>query len=373
MTTILRLASYPTLEESGRGLHCYEISKTDKTKVIYLTWFKTKCSPLKIPKNVTLYVRKFYTIANPKKSNFINRFIFNMYRIFRVFTFSINGIYILFKHKVDVVHIHSPMFIIVSIFGYFLRKKNYITFHGEDFFNIKNAWWYSKLSSCFDCVFSISPRYIAKLKKIHTNADIIQIYNGIDTNIYKNLKLNRSKQILAVANFKKQKGLDTLIKGFNQLIKSNVNSNNYKLVIAGKGILFEEITRMIKSMKLEEKVFLVGQKNRLEIIDLYNRSEIFILSSIWEGFAKVLVEAMACGCKVISTRVDSAPLVLEDWGYMINHSDQNEVCTSLQKIINDKCYPFNSQEKVLKKFTWNNVRNIYQKTIENNKSGSFEL
>ena len=128
MITILRLASYPTLEESGRGLHCYEISKADKTKVIYLTWFKKQCTPFKVPSNVTLHVRKFYTMENPKKSNFIRKALFNIYRLFRVFTFSINGIYLLFKYRVDVVHIHSPMFIIVSCIGYIFGKKNYITF-----------------------------------------------------------------------------------------------------------------------------------------------------------------------------------------------------------------------------------------------------
>ena len=78
---------------------------------------------------------------------------------------------------------------------------------------------------------------------------------------------------------------------------------------------------MIKNMNLSNQVFLVGQKNREELVELYNESEIFVLPSIWEGFAKVLVEAMACGCKIISTNVDSAPLVLEDWGYMINPSE----------------------------------------------------
>ena len=87
MITILRLASYPTLEESGRGLHCYEISKADKTKVIYLTWFKKQCTPFKVPNNVTLYVRKFYTMENPKKSNFFRKALFNIYRLFRVFTY----------------------------------------------------------------------------------------------------------------------------------------------------------------------------------------------------------------------------------------------------------------------------------------------
>jgi len=116
-------------------------------------------------------------------------------------------------------------------------------------------------------------------------------------------------------------------------------------------------------LKLTEKVKLVGQKERNSLIQLYNESEVFILPSIWEGFAKVLVEAMSCGCKVISTKVDSAPLVLEDWGYMINHSQPDEICESLKKIIEDENYPFNRQTKSLKRFTWNFVRDIYSNVV----------
>ena len=363
MTTILRLASYPTFEESGRGLHCYEISKINQTKVIYLTWFKKKCTPFKIPNNVKLYVRRFYTFENPKRSNLIKRIFFNIYRLFRVFTFSLNGIYLLLKHRVDIIHIHSPMFIIVCWVGYLLRKKNYITFHGEDFFKIKDKGWYKILCKCFDNVFSISPRYLETLKKIH-NKEIIQVYNGIDTAVYKNFKQKRKKQIIAVANFKRQKGLKFLVKGFSIFINKNPKFDNYKLVIAGRGILFDEINLMIKKMNLDKNISLIGQKNRNELIQLYNESEIFILSSIWEGFAKVLVEAMACGCKVISTKVDSAPLVLEEWGYMINHSDSEAISSTIKKVIEEDVYQFDKQEKSLNKFTWDNVRNIYYESFK---------
>ena len=199
---------------------------------------------------------------------------------------------------------------------------------------------------------------------------MIQIYNGIDTEIYKNFNNERKKQILAVANFKKQKGLSCLIDGFNKFTIENPNLNEYKLIIAGKGILFDEINLMIKNMNLSNRVFLVGQKNRQELVKLYNESEIFILSSIWEGFAKVLVEAMSCGCKIVSTKVDSAPLLLEDWGYMINHSKPEEISHAFKEVILNNKYPFDKQKEVLNKFTWTNVRDIYSKALKINKGNN---
>jgi len=359
---ILRMASYPTKEESGRGLNCYETSKIDDIKVIYLTWFKKLAQPFEVPPNVKLYTSSFYTNENPRTKNIITRLLFMIHRLFKLILFSIFGIYLIFKHRVDIVHIHSPMFGLVAVVGKFFGKQTFITFHGADFFRVENAIWYKLIARKLDCVFSISPRYIPRLKEIHS-CQVLQIYNGIDLDIYKNFNQRRKPQIITVANFKKQKALDILIKGFDKFLKKYPELNNYNLVIVGKGLLFVEIQELISQLELMEKVKLVGQKERNSLIQLYNESEVFILPSIWEGFAKVLVEAMSCGCKVISTKVDSAPLVLEDWGYMINHSQPDEICESLKKIIEDENYPFNRQTKSLKRFTWNFVRDIYSNVV----------
>ena len=55
---ILRVAPYPTFEESGRGLHPYELSKLINTKVIYLTFFSRNSKYFEVPKNVILKVEE---------------------------------------------------------------------------------------------------------------------------------------------------------------------------------------------------------------------------------------------------------------------------------------------------------------------------
>ena len=357
MKKILRIASYPTIQESGRGLHCYQISKLNGCKVIYLTWFNTNSTPFKVPKGVKLYVSKFYNVENPRFGTLMQKILFHLYRLYRIFTFSFFGIYLMLKHNVSYVHVHSPMFFLVSVFSKIFGKKNIITFHGADYFRIVNANWYKRIAYIFDLVFSISPRYIPELSKIH-NCQVVQIYNGIDLDVYKNFNKQRKKQIIAVANFKPQKGLDFLVYGFKNFLQKYPQYSDYKLLIAGKGILFEKINHLIKKNELESNIKLIGQKNRTELIKIYNSSEIFVLSSIWEGFAKVLLEAMASGCKVISTKVDSAPLLLDDWGYMINHSDSDQICKKLFEVIVNT-YDFKKQNDSVKNFTWNRVRKKY--------------
>ena len=360
--TILRLAPYPTKEESGRGLHPYELSKMDNCKIIYLTFFKNNADYFDIPNNVKLHIGSFYTDAYPRRKSLLKRILFSLYRLAKILFFSIHGIYLMIKYRVDIVHIHSAMFSIVAMVSKIFNRKTYITFHGADFFRIENALWYRFFANYFDAVFSISPRFIKKLSKIH-RCKVIQVYNGIETNIYKNFNLERKKQILSVTHFKKQKGIKFLIEGYNLFLTKYPGYTNYNLVIAGHGILMNEMKLMIEKMNLEDKISLVGQKNRDELIRLYNDSEIFVLPSIWEGFAKVLVEAMSCGCKIISTKVDSAPLLLGNWGYMINHSKPEEICDSIHRVIIDSNYPFSNQTLVLKKFTWDNIRSMYSEII----------
>ena len=58
---------------------------------------------------------------------------------------------------------------------------------------------------------------------------------------------------------------------------------------------------------------------------------------------QIIIEAMACGCKVIATDVGSSKLLLEDWGYLIEHSSSNEIAEALRRIIDDD-YPFTKRK-----------------------------
>ena len=91
--TILRLAPYPTKEESGRGLHPYELSKIYNWKVIYLTFFKNDVNYFDIPQNVKLHIGNFYTDAYPRRKSLLKRISFSVYRLSRNLLFSIHGIY----------------------------------------------------------------------------------------------------------------------------------------------------------------------------------------------------------------------------------------------------------------------------------------
>ena len=80
--------------------------------------------------------------------------------------------------------------------------------------------------------------------------------------------------------------------------------------IVGSGQLKNNILEHANKLGIIDSVRLLGQIPQDDLPTIYNNSEIFVMSSLWEGFPKVLLEAIACGCKVVSTKVDSSPRVL---------------------------------------------------------------
>ena len=73
---------------------------------------------------------------------------------------------------------------------------------------------------------------------------------------------------------------------------------------------------------------------------------------------------MSCGCKVVSTNVGSSEMILEKWGYIINHSDSKSISEVFNKIIKDKNYPFHIQQEILKEYSWNRIRDMYLKKLD---------
>ncbi|MDA7818278.1 glycosyltransferase family 4 protein [Sulfurimonas sp.] len=110
---------------------------------------------------------------------------------------------------------------------------------------------------------------------------------------------DREKFILAVGRLDKQKGFDILIEAYSKL------DTDFKLIIVGEGTERESLENLISRENLSSNVELVGRKS--DIIDYYNRTSIFVLSSRFEGFPNALCEAMACGCPSIAFDCKTGP------------------------------------------------------------------
>ncbi|MDK0919117.1 glycosyltransferase [Clostridium perfringens] len=203
--------------------------------------------------------------------------------------------------------------------------------------------------------------------------------------------MNSNKIFISVGRHMYQKGFWHLIKAFKLVHDEDKET---KLIIVGKDYQNGAVKKLVYELELNESVLLVGyHDNPFKFI---RNSNIYILSSMFEGFPNSMVEALACGCPVIAADCKSGPreildkygdinkvsneLELVDYGilipalneeenwdkYIIDESDK-VLANAMKKLINDKIlmnnYSIKAKERA-KDFNFNRCKAEYVELIE---------
>lgn len=124
------------------------------------------------------------------------------------------------------------------------------------------------------------------------------------------LKPNQPPIILTVGRLENVKNHRNLITAFAHL-RQKISS---RLIILGEGSLRNELETLVRELSIEDDVYMPGFVNNPYAY--MSRSSVFVLSSDHEALPTVLIEAMACGCPVVSTDCPYGPgEILEDGKY----------------------------------------------------------
>ncbi len=112
----------------------------------------------------------------------------------------------------------------------------------------------------------------------------------------------KDNRIIAVGRLFEQKRFDRLIEAFSIIA---TKYPTWKLNIFGEGPLWDKLQSQIRQLGLTERISI--DKPTKEILLEYMRSRFFVLSSDFEGFGLVIIEAMSCGIPVVSTDCPCGP------------------------------------------------------------------
>lgn len=123
------------------------------------------------------------------------------------------------------------------------------------------------------------------------------------SNIYKSLHDKHVFNIIAVGRLEYQKGFDTLILSMRYLKLKNIK---FSLTIFGDGAMFEELSLLVQSLHLQDSIRFPGRVD--DMIEHYMNADLFVLSSRFEGFPNVLLEACSLGVPVVSFACPSGPV-----------------------------------------------------------------
>jgi len=158
------------------------------------------------------------------------------------------------------------------------------------------------------------------------------------------------KFILFVGTIEPRKNIKRLIEAYN------IVSPQEPLVIVGKkGWFYKEIFKEIEELNIKDKIIFLDYLPGKDLPYLYNKAICFIYPSLYEGFGLPPLEAMACGCPVITSSTSSLPEVVGNAAVLIDPGKTREMVVAIEKILGSRKLRDELRQKGIvqsKKFSW---------------------
>ncbi len=294
------------------------------------------------------------------------------------------------KQKPDVIFspthygpIFSPVKRVIMIFDLaFLKFKN--MFKPRDLYQL-TLWTKISIKKAAKII-TISNYTKKDIQSIYgiNKEKIVLAYPGYDSEIFKPInnrqKIEEVKQkykisknyIIYIGTIQPRKNLPRLIEAFSRVVKS---IPDLQLVIVGKttglgrqGWMFEETLQAPKRFDIEDKVIFTGFASSEDLPYLINGAVAFVQPSLYEGFGIPVVEAMACGVPVLTSKSSSLPEVVGSAGLTFDPESVTQIEQAIRVISTDK----KLREKLVKlslkqakKFSWQKMAKETLRVLEN--------
>lgn len=178
------------------------------------------------------------------------------------------------------------------------------------------------------------------------------------------------KYVFSLCALEPRKNLPFAVKSFIEFIKkNNINDCLYVLGGAHNGKLESILKNEIPEYEnYKDKILSIGYVNDEDMSALYSGAEMFIFPSLYEGFGIPVLEAMQCGCPVITSNTSSLPEVIGDSGIQINPQSEKDLVNAMDKMYFDNDFKTLCKLKGIqraKQFSWKSCANIIYETIKN--------
>lgn len=196
------------------------------------------------------------------------------------------------------------------------------------------------------------------------------IPNGVDTELFRPHSTEPiPHSVIWTGRYVPEKGLTYLLEAAKLV---TVHFSDARFLLVGYGEELPHLLALIHQMKLERNVILLGRKSPDEIAALLNRSTLFVLPSLSEGFPSAVLEAMSCGKPVLVTSGIGLEDVVSNAGLYAPPGDSRELAEAIQCILADDDLGMDlgrrGRKRVTQHYDWRNVvsaiNDLYMKAIE---------
>ena len=152
--------------------------------------------------------------------------------------------------------------------------------------------------------------------------------------VIKPIFLDNSLNLIAVGRLGNEKGFDRLIQAFSALAP---RFPEWNLIILGEGDCRQSLEQQIAELGLEQRVSMPGVVGNLG--DWYAGADLYVMTSLFEGFPNALAEAMSYGLPAVSVDCDTGPRDIirhQVDGLLVPQNDHHALVETLKMLMGDK-------------------------------------
>ena len=177
---------------------------------------------------------------------------------------------------------------------------------------------------------------------------ITLVYQGIDKGIFHPIDAGErpaadqtlrscgidGPYLLSVGTIEPRKNLVNVLRAFHRL-KAKERFNGKLVVVGMQGWLHSDVGKVVDQLALAAEVIFLGYVTDRVLRHLYNRAEVFVFPSFYEGFGFPIVEAFSCGAPVVTSNVSSCPEIAGDAALTVDPGSEVEIAGAVERLLHD--------------------------------------
>ena len=171
------------------------------------------------------------------------------------------------------------------------------------------------------------------------------------------------KYILTVCTLEPRKNLKSLLAAYRTM----PGRRDYQLVLAGMtGWITTDFFKEIEASDIGTNIIVTGYVPSAELAPLYTGAELFVFPTLYEGFGLPVLEAMQCGCPVITSNTSSIPEVAGDAAILLDPDNAAGLSESMAKVLKNASLRKELSRKGLQRsrlFSWEKSARMFLASI----------
>ncbi|MCK4882028.1 MAG: glycosyltransferase family 4 protein [Candidatus Omnitrophica bacterium] len=206
---------------------------------------------------------------------------------------------------------------------------------------------------------------------------IVRIYPGVDKGIFNRIAKEEEataervlaqkgvKQpfILSVGTIEPRKNLINSIHAFHAL-RAKKDFSGKLVVIGMDGWLHDDLVNLIETLRLKKDIIFLGYLTDAELRYFYNKAEVFIFPSFYEGFGFPILEAFCCGAPVVTSNISSCPEIAGDAALSVDPNSPQDIAGAIGRIVSDRDLRETLREKGSKRAEDFDFRKTAEETLK---------